>query len=183
MSEFQNPDQQPTPDVKEIEIGEWFLPYGNYATTPYSHARSDYQSKIFNFNVKSLGGFEAAADWDSQNLEEEIDINSPIRVFGPLGVEEVMRKELLNVQKKYETRLLNLSIMAMNQDLEGKTLPHIVECRLPNGVELAANLTPIVNDGNPMTYAWRDSKSDDVFEFVVPEIDTYLEKIQMRIVF
>jgi len=182
MSEFQYPDQQPTPDIKEIAIGEWFLPFENYSTTPYSHFQPNYSSKFFNFEISPLGSLEATADWSNQELEGTIDGNAPVWVFGPLITEKITREQIRQLEEKYETRLLNLSISVMDEKFAGQALPFAVECRLPDGVSLIADLNPIVEDGSPMTFNWKIDESDDVFEFLSPEIGTFLESVQMRVV-
>jgi len=182
MSEFQYPDQQPTPDIKEIAIGEWFLPFENYSATPYSHSQPNYSSKIFNFEISPLGGLEAIADWSSRELEETIDRTAPVWVFGPSISEKITKGQIQQLEEKYETRLLNLSILVMDEKFAGQALPYAVECRLSDGVSLIADLNPIVEDGSPMTYNWKINKSDDVFEFLSPEIGTFLERVQMRVV-
>lgn len=182
MPEFQNPDNNPISERSEIKIGEWFSPLKEYSSTPYSNSRPDYLSKVFHTKIDSIGDCEIGLDWDFESRSQNTKGTSPVRVFGPLETKDVTIGEIQSLEAKYETRIMELWLLAKDNKFQGKSLPYAVECRLPDGSYVGSDLAPIVDEGTPMTYYWRDGNSDRAFTFGIPEIDTFIEDVQMRVV-
>lgn len=165
---------------KQVSVGEWFNPLGNYFETPDDINRAVYRAKVFPFTVIYLGKFNLEIMWDD---EADYQDSKGVVVL-PFGENEIRIEDIRNQERKIEARLLEVGAVSDEERYENVNIPYQVELLLPSGTAFAI---PFSNDEDSLSPPstglgqWRQLGSDEEGFLLIPEVYNILSSIKFRI--
>lgn len=178
---FDHKNEQPPTPHPEVELEEWFSPFVNYGKRPYTYNRSDYSHKTFPFYVRSLDlDLEIALEWAD---EEQKDNHHAALVITPQGKELTTVEKIRDLEGKYETKLLVVSVIPADEHLRGQNLAYQVELRYQNDI-LQSRFNTLEEKMKPYSggSSWQMPNTKGEISLYVAEIESVLSQLEMRIV-
>lgn len=164
------------PQIKAVEVGEWFRPFENYDEIPYFDRKPQPMGKRVQFRAEGVN-WGITLSWEQAEYESRGFGVEGSQVLIVLPAKEIVVKpeEIVNWQKQLEEKLMVLIIGIDDEDLVEDPEKYQTVVRLPSGREIKSQ---IIEDC--VTTEWKTSGKTytDVF---LPDVANIMEKVAVKI--